>query len=92
MLSKDMIITVTLIFKANSLETRYMVGEMFSLLTNHFSKHFVNHACDILSDIRLIIASHLLMRADRAGCWLGNSLLATSLCYFIHLEALLLRV
>lgn len=46
---------------------------MFSLLKNHFLKHFVNHACGILSDIGLIIASHLLMKADRAGCWLGSS-------------------
>lgn len=62
---------------------------MFSLLKNHFSKHFVNHACGTLSNIRLIIASYLFMKADRAGCWLGNTLLATSVCYFIYLKALL---
>lgn len=62
---------------------------MFSLLKNHFSKHFVNHACGTLSDIRLIIVSYLLMKADKAGCWLGNTLLATMLCYFMYLKALL---
>ena len=62
---------------------------MFRLLKNHFSKHFVNHACGMLSDIGLIIASYLLMKADRAGCWLGNTLLATSSCYFTDLKTLL---
>lgn len=47
------------------------------------------HACGILSNIRLIVASYLLVKANRAGCWLGNTLLATSLCYFIYLKALL---
>lgn len=61
---------------------------MLNLLKNHFSKHFVNDACGILSDVRLIIASYLLMKANRAGCWLGNTLLASSLL-FIYLKALL---
>ena len=53
---------------------------MFNL-KNIFSKHFVDHVCGTLSDIKLIIASCLLTKADRAGCWLGNTLLAASLCY-----------
>lgn len=53
---------------------------MFSLLKNHFSKHFVNRACGMLSDTGLIIASYLLTKAGRAGCWLGNTLLATGSC------------
>lgn len=62
---------------------------MFCLLKNHFSKHFVNCACGMLSDTGLIIASYLLMQAGRAGCWLGNTLLATGSCYFTDLKALL---
>lgn len=48
---------------------------MLAMLKNHYSKHFVNQACGTLSDIRLIIASSLLWKADRARCWLGNVLL-----------------
>ena len=62
---------------------------MFCLLKNHFSKHFVNCACGMLSDTGLIIASYLLMQAGRAGCWLGNTLLASGSCYFTDLKALL---
>ena len=62
---------------------------MFCLLKNHFSKHFVNCACGMLSDTGLIIASYLLMQAGRAGCWLGNTLVATGSCYFTDLKALL---
>lgn len=49
---------------------------MLNLLENHFSKYFVNHICATLADIRLIIESYLLLKANRAGCWLGNTLLA----------------
>lgn len=37
----------------------------------------------------LILASYFLTKADRAGCWLGNTLLATSSCYFTDLKSLL---
>lgn len=56
---------------------------MLNLLKNHFSKHFVNHMCGTLSDVRLIIASYLLMKENRAGCWLGNTLLASGLLFYI---------
>lgn len=49
----------------------------------------MNSACGMLSDTGLIIASYLLMKAGRAGCWLGNTLLATGSCYFTDLKALL---
>lgn len=64
-----------------------MVGEMLNLHKNHFSKHFVNHVCGTLADVRLIIAFDLLMKVNRAGCWLGNTLLAASLCYLMALFA-----
>lgn len=48
----------------------------------------MNHICATLADIGLIIESYLLMKANRAGCWLGNTLLA--LAYVILcLKALL---